>query len=48
MSDPMFIELVCEQDCDANLPDAGQDGQGVDIPSGPVCVEVQQVGVEGE
>ena len=48
MSDPMPIKLVCEQDSDANLPDAGQDGQGVDISPGPVCVEVQQVGVEGE
>ena len=48
MPDPVLIELVCEQDCDAYLPNAGQDGQGVDIPLGPVCVEMQQVGVEGE
>ena len=40
MPDPMLIELVCEQDCDAHLPNAGQDGQGVDITPGPVCVEV--------
>ena len=43
MPDPVFIQLVCEQDCDANLPNAGQDGQSVDISPGPVCVEVLQI-----
>ena len=48
MPNPVLIKLICEEHSDANLPDAGQDGESVDISLGPVSVEVQQVGMEGE
>ena len=42
--DPVLIQVVSVQDSDANLPQTGQDGQGVDISPGPVSQQMFQIG----